>query len=70
MACGTFCFISLACGTFFSLKFWPAAHAFHVKYSSSSFGHAFFLKFLVLSTNSLVVKMIQEKCLREALLLT
>jgi len=33
------------------------------------FGMSFDLKFLILSTNSVVVKIIQEKRLREALLL-
>jgi len=38
--------------------------------SFESFWNALDLKFLILSTNSLIVKMIQEKHLREALLLT
>jgi len=47
----------------------PTAHALHKRSSSYSFWDAFDLKFLVVSTNSLMVKIIQEKRLREALVL-
>jgi len=45
-------------------------HVFHKKSSFLSFWDAFELKFLILLTNSLMVKLIQEQRLREARLLT
>jgi len=53
-----------------SSKIWQAPHVFHKISSFSSFWDAFELNVFFLSTNSLVVKMIPEKRLREALLLT
>jgi len=52
LACCAFCLISLACSAFSFIKIWPEAQFFHLNRD------AFDLKFLVLSTNSLVVKMI------------
>jgi len=50
MACGAFCLISLACGAFCFIK--------NLACETFLNPDAFDLKFLVLSTNSLVVKMI------------
>jgi len=61
---------SLACGIFFSIFFLACCALFPLKSSSESFWDAFHLSFLNLSTNSLVVTMIQEKRLGEAFLLT
>jgi len=53
LACGTFCFITnLACGTFFPYKIFSNRDAFD-------------LKFLVLSTNPLVMKMIPTATLSD-----
>jgi len=54
----------------FFIKIWPAANDFHETSSSESFWDVLDLKFLILSTNSLVVKLIEEKRLKEVLLLT
>ena len=55
LAYGAFCLIDLACGAFCFTKIWPAAHFFHFFCLNWD---AFDLKVLVLSTNSLVVKII------------
>ena len=47
------CLINLACGAFCFIKIWPAAHFFHNFFLNRD---AFDLKFRVLSTSSLAVK--------------
>jgi len=48
-------------------QIWPAVHVLDTESCSQSFWDAFDFKFLILSTNSLMVKTIQETRLREAL---
>ena len=54
-----------------SQKIWPAVHVLHKNSASWSFWDAFDLKLLIImSSNSLMMQMIQQKRLRETLLLT
>ena len=70
LACGAFCLISLACGAFYGLIFFNALIKKLVcgTFSSQFFylnQDAFDSKFLVLSTNSLVVEMIPTPILSD-----
>jgi len=53
--------ISLACGAFCFEKVWPQAHDFYKTSSTPSLWDTIDLKFLILSTNLLVVKIIQQE---------
>jgi len=62
LACGAFCFISLACGAFCFIKNLACGTFFPYNFLNQD---AFDLKFFILSTNSLVVKMIPTPILSD-----
>jgi len=63
MACGAFYLIDLACGTFCFIKNLACGALF--SYNIISTRDAFDLKFLIMSTNSLEVKMIPTLILND-----